>query len=385
MQYVLKLCGWYPSKMDAFSGDFVQRHALSIATQMPVVAVFAVKDSSRHHGGIIVEKYIGPQLEEYIFYYPRKRLFDTLWSQYYYLKVIRQLIPQLLIQKGVPLLVHVNIVWKAAIWAFYLRKRYGWPLVITENSTEYQSGALLQFNNFGPGRKKITRIVFKNCKRFIPVSHQLGAQVNQLFGNIPFTVVSNAVDTNLFYPTHIREQGPFRLLHVSTLNYQKNVEGLKHVFAQLVSLHRNLEITIIGPLDQSLKDWCNENAARRSQIKLTGLIPYSKVAEYMRRADLLVLFSRYENLPCVILEAHCSGVPVVSTNVGGVAEVIDKSNGRLVENENEEELLKIIDQAIKGEITFDRNEIAKLASEKYNYTEIGKSFIKAYRDAGIKI
>jgi hypothetical protein len=44
MGFVLKLCGWYPSRVDALSGDFVQRQAIAISRQVKTVVLFAQKD-----------------------------------------------------------------------------------------------------------------------------------------------------------------------------------------------------------------------------------------------------------------------------------------------------------------------------------------------------
>ena len=385
MSYVLKLCGWYPSDIDAYNGDFVQRHALSIATQMPVVVLFAVKDERRQEGGLKVVRKDQHNLTEWIVYYPSKRWLDKWWSQYYYLKVLFTILPQIRSQFGDPALVHVNIAWKPAIWTAIIRKKFDWPVLITENSTEYQPTAMMHISRLGFLRRHLTGRLFRRTKRFIPVSQQLGEQINQLFGKVPFTVVPNAVDTQLFFPLTKAAERPFRVVHVSTLTYQKNAEGLLKVFDAVLAKFSAVELVIVGPLTPLLLQWKEKWQQKNLKVLCTGLIPYKEVAREVQLADLLVLFSRYENLPCVILEAHCCGVPVVSTNVGGIAEVINERNGRLVPSEDQTALYNAISDIIEQKITFDSMEIAAQARATYNYDKIGKGFIEAYRAAGIAI
>jgi glycosyltransferase involved in cell wall biosynthesis len=45
-----------------------------------------------------------------------------------------------------------------------------------------------------------------------------------------------------------------------------------------------------------------------------------------KKADAFILFSRHENFPCVVIEALCCGLPVVASNVGGIAEAVDETN-----------------------------------------------------------
>lgn len=384
MSYVLKLCGWYPSKTDVFSGDFVQRHALSISTQIPVVVVFATKEANRRHGGIRIEKNVEGQLEEYRFYYPAPRFLGKVLSQWFYLKVIRQFIPELLQRKGPPAVVHVNIGWKTTIWARYLSKRFDWPMVVTENSTEYQPNAQFNIRSQSRWRQTLTAQLFKNSRCFISVSKQLANVVQQLYGPLEWTVVPNAVDTRIFFPVQKNAGGNFRIIHISTLTYQKNPEGLFRVFGQLLASIPDLEIEIVGPDTALLRQWLH-TSIHKDRILFSGLIPYEKVAQRLQQADLLVLFSRYENLPCVILEALCCGVPIVSTDVGGIAEVISDANGQLVKSEDEVGLYNAILEMKKKDNSIDKESIAEIARAKFNFETIGRQFLEAYQSAGIEM
>ena len=67
-------------------------------------------------------------------------------------------------------------------------------------------------------------------------------------------------------------------------------------------------------------------------------IPHTEIAKELRNSNLFVLFSNYENLPCVILESFSCGVPVISTNVGGISEYFPDNFGKLIIKNDEEKL-----------------------------------------------
>jgi glycosyltransferase involved in cell wall biosynthesis len=380
MNYVLKLCGWYPSKVDALSGDFVQRQAVAISRQCKTVVLFAQKDPSLRGSEIETAFSKNGNLFEYVYYYPKRNWLDKLWSQWYYMRVLKLFLPMLLKEHGRPSLVHVNVVWRAAIWALYLRRKYGWPIVVTEHSTEYQPNALENIRHKSASRKLITRNTFKYCKLLMPVSVQLATTIRALYGNIPYQVIPNVVDTSLFFfkPRPVTER-PVRLLHVSTMGYQKNVEGIFRVLRQVAITGHLFEIIMVGPATEPTKNLIDKDSTLRPLVTFTGSITYPEVAALMQTADGLLLFSRYENLPCVILEALCCGVPVITSDVGGIPEVIDESNGVLVPEGNEFELLSALTSFIKGDISFDHSTIAQKACNQFSYETIGRSFIDAYR------
>lgn len=99
----------------------------------------------------------------------------------------------------------------------------------------------------------------------------------------------------------------------------------------------------------------------------------------MQSAHALVMFSRYENFPCIIIEALCCGLPVISTHVGGIPEAVNDSNGWLIPSENEEALLETMIRMIDSYAVFNRHEVANDAGDKYNDSVIGKQFYSLYQ------
>lgn len=380
MNYVLKLCGWYPSKVDALSGDFVQRQAIAISGQCKTVVLFAQKDPTPGRRKIETAFERHGNLFEYVFYYPKTKWLDKLWSQWYYMRVLKSFLPILLKEHGTPSIVHINIVWRAAIWGLYLKKKYNWPFVITEHSTEYQPVAIENIRNKAASRKLITKQAFQSSSLTIPVSNQLGQVIQQLYGPISYRAIPNVVDTSLFYyKPRLATNRPFRLLHISTMGYQKNMEGLIRVLQQLAKSGASFEIIMVGSTDDQVRKMVDEGTVLSSFTTFTGNITYHEVAALMQSADALVLFSRYENLPCVLLEAMCCGLPVITTDVGGIPEIVTKDNGILVPEGNEPALLTALKEVVTGRRPFDQAAIAQKAQALYNYDTVGKSFIDVYQ------
>jgi glycosyltransferase involved in cell wall biosynthesis len=377
MSYILKLAGWYPSKVDAFNGDFVQRHARSIALYENVIVVYAVKSSEVNH--INIEKKITGRLTEYIIYYPIRKYFERLLSQHYFMKGFKEITKTIFKEHGLPKIVHLNIVWKAGLWALYLKRKYKLDYLITENWTGYYKADPNYIATAGSVQKTIVKNVFKKANYFLPVTKNLALTCDQLFQiNLPYIVVENAVDTNLFY-NQPHQNKKIKLVHVSTMNYQKNIKGLLNVLKNIAAKKNDIELLLIGPCTVEIQNLINENEVLKNITTITGNIPYEQVAIHVRQSDLLVLFSRYENLPCVVLEALCAGLPVIATDVGGISEVINPNNGIIVPSEDEGALQIAILKMLDSIMTYNNNDISKDAIAKYSYEAIGKKYQLAYQ------
>jgi glycosyltransferase involved in cell wall biosynthesis len=164
------------------------------------------------------------------------------------------------------------------------------------------------------------------------------------------------------------------------MGYQKNIEGIIRVLEKLAQTGVKFEVTLAGPVSEQVKEMVNDQPFLSKLAHFTGAITYHEVAELMKVSDCLLLFSRYENLPCVILEAFCCGLPVVATNVGGIPEIIHKGNGILVNDGDEDGLYQALESLISKSTGFNHQEIAVNAVNIYNYDAIGKAFFHIYKE-----
>ncbi len=382
--YVLVLPGWYPTNPDPYSGDFNQRHVMAAGLYTPQVVLYIGKDQTGTIHGVtqIISKPTDTVLEIKIVYPKKKnRYWDVIHSNVFFLILLLKHARIIQEKFGLPQLLHAYIVIRGGAAAWILSKKWKVPFILTENWTIYypeDPGYIKQRNFFF---RLTVRKIFNNVKRFLPVTKDLNKQVQQLFGAVPATIIPNVADTNLFYfKEPIANNEPFRFIHVSTMNYQKNPEGLLRAFKLYHASYPNTCLWMVGPYSEEVLMYAKSLSLDKGTVNFTGAVKYEQVAGLLQKSQALVLFSRYENLPCVILEALCCGVPVISTNAGGIAEVIDDSNGIIILDEQEEQLLEALKQVYNNYILFDRIKIAEAASKQFSYKTVGNEIDKVYKE-----
>jgi glycosyltransferase involved in cell wall biosynthesis len=213
---------------------------------------------------------------------------------------------------------------------------------------------------------KIARWASRYCTKVIGVSKNLGAaMINQGIKNVD-GVVYNTVNEEIFKYTGNLEKKVFTFLHISSLkDNHKNFSLLLKAFA-VVSQGKHAKLMVINSGDEKPYLPVIDDLKIQSKIEFTGIKTIEEVAEIMQQCHAFVLSSNYENMPCVIEEALCCGLPVISTQVGGIAEIINEKNGYLVPKQNAIQLSKAMDVLMEDYDSFDRGNIAKEAIAKFS-------------------
>lgn len=152
------------------------------------------------------------------------------------------------------------------------------------------------------------------------------------------------------------------------------------VLARLSQQRVDFTVTMIGNhYGKKYVEMARQLGIPDQRIDILPEIPLKEVAQKMPRHDLFLLFSHYENLPCVISEAHVCGLPVVSSNVGGIREMIDGTNGQLVEAGDEEGLFEVLNDTIDHIDQYNISKISENARKRYSYEAVGQKFLAIYR------
>ena len=378
---VVWLTSWFPNRTNPTTGDFIERHALAVAPFVKALSVIAIiKDDALPKHKVDIQHRQTGNLHIYTVYYGPGGwggFAEKLLSQIKYLSLQKKLFIQIKESAGIPDLVHVHVAMKAGMYAGILKNKYGIPYLVTEHWSGYYKVSKPNIYQMGKAYLWFNNKVLKDAALLLPVTKNLGETINRDFVKLPYRVIPNVVDTNLFF---YKSFSPpvFRFIHPSYMNYPKNPEGILQACRQLKNLGYQFELEMIGNIDPTLLSIADDLGLLNENVFFEKEIPYTEVAWRMQQSSALLLFSRYENLPCIVLEALCCGLPVISSRVGGLAEVINDSNGLLVEKENIAELVKAMQQMIKGYQHYNRPAIAAAASALYNYEAVGNAIANAY-------
>lgn len=226
--------------------------------------------------------------------------------------------------------------------------------------------------------RRSAAFAFRNADVVLPVSEALenGIESHGLKAR-RFEVVRNVVDTALFQLGSDARNG--RLLAVGSFYPAKGYDTLLATVAHLVRAGAKVALDIVGDGPQRAEcEALARSLGIEDNVSFHGLLAKPAVARMMREAELLVLSSRYDNNPCVVMEALACGLPVVATAVGGVPELIDDSNGRLAKPEDPESMATAIRTALGKIDSFDRAAVSNAACTRYGTETIAAQLAAVY-------
>jgi len=369
-QRVLWLCSWYPNETDAFRGDFIERQAQAVQPYADIEILHFVPYSSKDK----IESKLQNGVQVHIHYSSisnRWLSFLDMWR--WHIVFLKEYIER----KGHPDFVHVHVPWKAGIIAKRWKKMHNIPYLITEHYGIYNK--VLKNNYFKRSRRFKTRLkkIFKGAEIVLPVSEQLGKEINDIVP-IVYRPVSNVVDTSLFNFRNIKFSEPFQFIHVSGMDENKRPGLIIEAFEKLYETNKNILLTLVGEAPEHLKQQA-AHLVELGAVQFKGTLTYVQTAQALKEAHCFVLFSGWESQSCVVLEALCSGRPVISSRVGGTIELISPQNGLLVQSGNVLELSNAMESIIDHFEQYNLEQIAKDAKEKYAYEVIGREIAAVYQ------
>ncbi len=364
--HILFLCGWYPSKVLPKNGDFIQRHAKTVSSKHSVSVLHIISKPGVTKTEIEVKK--DTSLQTYIAYTkPSKNPFIKLYRFWFAYQNLSKRIGHFDI-------VHLNKLYPFGFFALHLKKLNKIPYIISEHWTGYH---LKEKKSLPWLERYLSKKITTNASFVCPVSSDLKSSMlkSGLKGN--YTIIPNVVDTALFKPTS-KASNQFTITHISSLlDQHKNISGMLRVAKRLEDSIDSFRWNFIGGKENKFKDLIKNLDFKKDQVHFIDHVAHKKVPSFLNASDAFILFSNYENLPCVILEAFSCGIPVIATNVGGINEFFPNQFGFLIEKKNEQQLLdKII--KIYREPKNQSDTMHQYAIDNFSSKKICNSFTSLY-------
>jgi len=196
--------------------------------------------------------------------------------------------------------------------------------------------------------------------------------------------VYNGVDLETFRPAEkYKARQELGLAQVPTILFVGNFLPVKNPLL-LIQAHAQIDppvqLVMIGggPLESEMRS-AVATLGSSNRVIFAGRKTAVEVARYMQAADLLCLSSENEGVPNVVLEALATGIPVVSTDVGGIGEILNQEFlGSLVPKGNREELTKALQTWLASEV--DAKRIRNYA-EQFSWKRSAEAYLKLLKSA----
>lgn len=242
--------------------------------------------------------------------------------------------------------VHAHFAGMAARTAFWINKFFSISFSFTAHAND-----IFAPRNFQIGLDKLV-----DTARAIVTETDYAAQfLRERFANRADRVhrIYNGLDLGEFDRAHFSSTPPL-IVAVGRLIPKKGFRDLIRACSLLAERGKSFQCEIIGegPLEIELRSQI-ERLGLQNRVVLSGTKPQSQVRHHLAAANVFVLPSvidpdgGMDNLPTVIMEAMATGLPIVSTNLGGIPEmVVENETGFLVQPGDVESMADAIQNLI---------------------------------------
>jgi len=223
--------------------------------------------------------------------------------------------------------------WLVAHPAVALAEHYDVPLVSTVHATEagrhsgWISGAISRQVH------AVESWLVHESDLLITCSASMSDEITELFGPglAETRVIRNGIDAARWpFAKRRPRTGPAHLVFLGRLEYEKGIHDLIAAMPRIRRTHPGTTLTVAGTGTQ--QTWLIEQARKHKVLRATtfvGHLDHEQLVRLLHSADAAVLPSHYEPFGIVALEAAATGIPLVTSNVGGLGEaVIDGQTGK---------------------------------------------------------
>ena len=257
-----------------------------------------------------------------------------------------------------------------------------YPIIIGIISSKliYSKKTIITFHGGGiesfiSKRKNFIVRFFKKADYITVMSSFLHQAFSKILINT--VILRNIIDIEIIKESH-NNYSQIKLLSIRNISTNYNIPDIIEAYKIIKDTYQNALLKIIGngELCQTIKKRCIEFP----NIEFIGALPNNMIPEMIRDSNIFITVPNQDNQPISILEAWANGTIVISTNVGGVPDMIThKKNGLLVDVNSPQQIANQIFWIVENpEFAKSIIEEGKLEVTKYLWEKTGPLLIDLY-------
>ena len=365
---ILILTPWYPDDVRKNHGIFVQEQALALATRHEVVVISSkINYKSFGLSSYDLAKFEGGNVTEYRLVIKASFPFYNQLNYFF----ISTKVAAKIAHEFKPGIIHGNIGYPGAFWAWLVSKKTGKKFIVTEHNSNFKNNFRSFFHRW------LTVFPMKQARVVTSVSSHSADQINKYLEK-EVRVVPNLIDVDRFsiapFPIEIK------VGFLGSLESPHHAKGL-NILLQIISEVPSKFRLMIGGSGVMLEEYRLQakSLGIEDRCCFKGYVNYEEVPMFMNQLSFFVNASKNESFGIAIVEALASGVPVVCFNNGGPIDFVNSFNGVLVENQNISELKESIEWMLKNYLNFDRQKIRDSVVIKYSRESFLKRIEEVYQ------
>ncbi len=323
----------------------------------------------------IQQNKISETFTETIVYLPLRRNF--IWKQRTWFKALNEAFDLIQSQGFKVDLMHVQVVWKMGLAAWFLNRKYKTPYIVTEHYTGY-----LKLDGALKGWKKwASKTLLQKANQVTAVSESLADALKLLTGK-NVEAIPNPLHPIFFtHPLELKiNSGKFRFIHISNMELrQKQTDKIIHAFAEIYEKNPHIELVLVVP-----KIAYNHFLKLNATLNMDGVVQIEPGMDREAYADLLassnatISYSVFETFGLTVAEALCLGVPAIVSQSGGPEAFVNPENGILVDA-NDLLSLKLAMEQMVSKYTYKKEVIATAARIQFSTDKVVLAYQKIYQ------
>lgn len=203
--------------------------------------------------------------------------------------------------------------------------------------------------------------------------------LKRYFGEKPLIVLSNGVDTNLYYP-QTNNNSSTKILFVGRLDLEKGILMLLKVYSIIKKMFR-VELIIVG--SGSLEAEVDKVCVKDNSVKHLKYLTEIELTNIYRSCDIFFNPTKFDTYSLVVLEALSSGLKVVTTNIlyNVYNDFIKYDAIRFVDFDEKQLIEALVDIKDKN---IDKNEIHNYIEKNYSWKTISERLFNSIYNISLK-